>query len=157
LSVIPKSDAFVIVLVSTVTVFTDLAIAVIVGVIVSALVFAWEHAKHVRVTRRKSKKRTHYDVDGPLFFGSTTEFLEQFQPRKDQDNVVIDFAKSRVCDHSGVEAIDGLAVRYQALGKTLHLLHLSPECTRLLEKAGGLVEVNVVEDPNYFVAMDELG
>jgi len=155
---IPRSDAFVLVLVSGITVATDLAIAVVVGVIVSALVFAWEHAKQVQVTRREnSKGSTVYSVRGPLFFGSITHFVEHFTPREDQDDVVIDFSASRVCDHSGLEAIDTLADRYVAAGKKLHLLHLSPECKKLLNKAGNLVEVNVIEDPNYFVAMDSLG
>lgn len=153
---VPKHDAFVLVLVSAVTVFTDLAVAVVVGVIVSALVFAWEHAKHVHVGRSEQEGSTYYQVDGPLFFGSTASFLEQFDAKSDLEDVVIDFAKSRVCDHSGLEAIDTLADRYENLGKTLHLLHLSPECKRLLKKAGDLVEVNVIEDPKYFVAADSL-
>lgn len=154
---VPKHDAFVLVLVSAVTVATDLAIAVVVGVIVSALVFAWEHAKHVLVERHQEKfGSTHYRVTGPLFFGSTTNFLEQFDAPSDLNDVVIDFVNSRVCDHSGLEAIDTLADRYESIGKTLHLLHLSPECKRLLKRAGNLVEVNVIEDPKYFVAADSL-
>ncbi|PCJ18846.1 MAG: sodium-independent anion transporter [Gammaproteobacteria bacterium] len=154
---VPKHDAFVLILVSGVTVATDLAIAVVVGVIVSALVFAWEHAKHVLVERHQEKfGSTHYQVTGPLFFGSTTDFLEQFDAPSDLNDVVIDFVNSRVCDHSGLEAIDTLADRYESLGKTLHLLHLSPECRKLLKRAGSLVEVNVIEDPKYFVASDTL-
>ena len=154
---VPKHDAFVLVLVSAVTVVTDLAIAVVVGVIVSALVFAWEHAKHVLVERNQEKfGSTHYRVTGPLFFGSTTNFLEQFDAASDLNDVVIDFVNSRVCDHSGLEAIDTLADRYESIGKTLHLLHLSPECKKLLKRAGNLVEVNVIEDPKYFVAADSL-
>ena len=154
---VPKHDAFVLVLVSAVTVATDLAIAVVVGVIVSALVFAWEHAKHVLVERHQEKfGSTHYRVTGPLFFGSTTNFLEQFDAPSDLNDVVIDFVNSRVCDHSGLDAIDTLADRYESIGKTLHLLHLSPECKRLLKRAGNLVEVNVIEDPKYFVAADSL-
>ncbi|MEH6548712.1 MAG: SulP family inorganic anion transporter [Pseudomonadales bacterium] len=155
---VPRSDAMVLVLVSGVTVATDLAIAVIVGVIVSALVFAWEHAKHVVVEAKEDHKgSTVYAVSGPLFFGSVTSFLEQFNPADANDDVVIDFAGSRVCDHSGLEAIDALAVRYLNAGKTLHLVHLSAECSTLLRKAGNLVEVNVIEDPKYFVAEDSLG
>lgn len=155
---VPKSDALVLVLVSGVTVATDLAVAVVVGVIVSALVFAWEHAKHINVeTREDHKGSTVYAVSGPLFFGSVTSFLEQFDPALANDDVVIDFAGSRVCDHSGLEAIDTLAERYLNTGKTLHLVHLSGECKRLLRKAGNLVEVNVIEDPKYFVAEDALG
>ncbi|KAA1189581.1 SulP family inorganic anion transporter [Pseudohalioglobus sediminis] len=155
---VPKSDAMVLVLVSAVTVATDLAMAVVVGVIVSALVFAWEHAKQVQVKAMEDHKgSTVYAVSGPLFFGSVTSFLEQFDPAAANDDVVIDFAESRVCDHSGLEAIDTLAERYLNAGKTLHLVHLSAECKQLLRKAGNLVEVNVIEDPKYFVAEDALG
>jgi SulP family sulfate permease len=154
---VPRSDALVLVLVSAVTVATDLAVAVIVGVIVSALVFAWEHAKHVLVESKEDHKgSTVYAVKGPLFFGSVTSFLEQFDPAKDNQDVVVDFAGSRVCDHSGLEAIDTLAERYLNSGKTLHLVHLSADCRTLLRKAGSLVEVNVIEDPKYFVAEDAL-
>ena len=152
---VPRQDAFVLVTVSAVTVFTDLAIAVIVGVIISALVFAWNHAKEVRVEKRENRYGSHYyTVHGPLFFGSTASFGEQFTPRDDNNDVIIDFADSRVADHSGIEAIDSLAMRYKKNGRTLHLIHLSPECKKLLKKAGDMVEVNVVEDPNYFVAVE---
>jgi SulP family sulfate permease len=155
---VPRSDAMILVLVSAVTVVTDLAVAVVVGVIVSALVFAWEHAKHITVEAREDHKgSTVYAVMGPLFFGSVTSFMEQFDLAEDRDDVVVDFARSRVCDHSGLEAIDTLAERYLNAGKTLHLVHLSDECRRLLRKAGSLVEVNVIEDPKYFVAEDTLG
>lgn len=154
---IPQTDAFVLVTVSVVTVLTDLAVAVLVGVIVSALVFAWQNAKRVRVRRSEKDGKAYYTVRGPLFFGSTTHFAEQFSARNDLDEVYVDFAESRVCDHSGLEVIDALAERYQRANKTLHLLHLSPECQALLKKAGDLVEVNVSEDPRYFVADDELG
>tara|TARA_B110000879_G_scaffold48358_1_gene68145 strand:+ start:6531 stop:8096 length:1566 start_codon:yes stop_codon:yes gene_type:complete len=154
---VPRSDAMILVMVSAVTVFTDLAVAVIVGVIVSAVVFAWEHAKYIRVEAREDHKgSTVYAVTGPLFFGSVTSFLERFDPQADNDDVVIDFARSRVADHSGLEAIDTLAERYLNAGKTLHLVHLSDECRILLKKAGNMVEVNVIEDPKYFVAEDSL-
>jgi SulP family sulfate permease len=153
---IPKSDAFVLVLVSGVTVATDLAIAVIVGVICSALVFAWKHAKHTQVTHEDISGSRIYYLRGPIFFGSVQNFLELFDPSQDPDDVIIDFQRSRVADHSGLEAIDTLADRYIKAGKQLHLRHLSPECTRLLAKAGDLVEVNVIEDPDYKVATDEL-
>ncbi|WP_461538129.1 SulP family inorganic anion transporter [Spongorhabdus nitratireducens] len=153
---VPKGDAFVLVLVSVVTVLTDLAIAVIVGVIVSALVFAWEHAKHIMVERSENEEgSTVYRVRGPLFFGSTANFMEQFTPREDNDDVIIDFAGSRVCDHSGLEAIDSLAERYLNNGKKVHFLHLSQDCRQLVQKAGSLIEVNVVEDPKYFVATNK--
>ena len=155
---VPRSDALVLVLVSAVTVATDLAVAVVAGVIVSALVFAWEHAKHILVEVREDHKgSTVYAVTGPLFFGSVTSFLEHFDPAQDNDDVVIDFARSRVADHSGLEAIDTLAERYLSVGKTLRLVHLSEECRKLLRRAGSLVEVNVIEDPRYFVADDALG
>jgi len=155
---VPRTDAMVLVLVSGVTVATDLAVAVVVGVIVSALVFAWEHAKYIRIEAREDHKgSTVYAVTGPLFFGSVTSFLEHFDPAQDNDDVVIDFARSRVADHSGLEAIDTLAERYLNAGKTLHLVHLSADCRRVLRKAGSLVEVNVIEDPRYFVADDVLG
>ena len=155
---VPRTDALVLVLVSAVTVATDLAVAVVVGVIVSALAFAWEHAKYIRIEARQDHKgSTVYAVTGPLFFGSVTSFLERFAPQQDNDDVVIDFARSRVADHSGLEAIDTLAERYLSAGKTLHLVHLSDECRRLLRRAGNLVEVNVIEDPKYFVADDVLG
>jgi len=154
---VPRSDALILVMVSGVTVLTDLAVAVVVGVIVSALVFAWEHAKFIRIEAREDHKgSTVYAVTGPLFFGSVTSFLERFDPQFDNDDVVIDFARSRVADHSGLEAIDTLAERYLNAGKTLHLVHLSDECRKLLTKAGSLVEVNVIEDPKYFVAEDSL-
>jgi len=154
---VPRSDALILVTVSGVTVATDLAVAVVVGVIISALVFAWEHAKHIRIDAREDHKgSTVYAVTGPLFFGSVTSFLESFDPKADNDDVVIDFARSRVADHSGLDAIDTLAERYENAGKTLHLVHLSEECRLLLKKAGNLVEVNVIEDPKYFVAEDSL-
>jgi SulP family sulfate permease len=154
---VPRSDALVLILVSGVTVATDLAVAVVVGVIVSALVFAWEHAKYIRIDAMQDHKgSTVYAVTGPLFFGSVTSFLDRFDPAQDNDDVIIDFARSRVADHSGLEAIDTLADRYLAAGKTLHLVHLSDECRRLLTRARGLVEVNVIEDPQYFVADDAL-
>ncbi|MCB1645034.1 MAG: SulP family inorganic anion transporter, partial [Pseudomonadales bacterium] len=115
---VPRSDALVLILVSGVTVATDLAVAVVVGVIVSALVFAWEHAKHIRIDAMKDHKgSTVYAVTGPLFFGSVTSFLEHFDPTLDNDDVIIDFARSRVADHSGLEAIDSLAERYVNAGR----------------------------------------
>ncbi len=153
---IPKSDAFVLILVSGVTVATDLAIAVITGVIVSALVFAWEHAQHIRADIKEADGVKTYELHGPLFFGSTSYFLELFDPKNDPDNVVIEFKHSRVADHSGLEVIDTLAERYNQEGKTLSLKHLSPECRQLLTKAGNMVEVDVIEDPKYHVATDKL-
>jgi len=154
---VPKSDAIVIVLVSGVTVATDLAVAVLVGVIVSALVFAWKHAKNVHADQHTDGEgRRVYTLHGPLFFGSAKGFAELFDPRADPDDVIIDFQHARVADHSAIDAIDTLAERYLSLGKELHLRHLSPECRQLLRKAGNLVEVNVIEDPTYHVATDAL-
>jgi SulP family sulfate permease len=153
----PLKDAFVLILVSGVTVMTDLAIAVIVGVIVSALIFAWEHARHLHVVMRDDEDGSRvYELNGPLFFGCIREFRDFFDPANDPDDVVIEFRNSRVVDHSAIEAIDSLAERYRQAGKTLHLRHLSSDCRLLLRKAGDMVEVNVLEDPEYFVADDEL-
>ena len=155
---IPATDMFIIVLVSGVTVIADLAIAVVVGVIVSALVFAWKHAQHILVdTYEDDNGYKVYDLRGPVFFGSVANFKELFDIENDPEHVVIEFKRSRVSDHSGIEALDTLADKYQAVGKTLHLRHLSPECRKLLKRAGNLCEVNVMEDPNYRVASDELG
>jgi len=154
---IPKADAFIIVLVSGVTVVTDLAIAVVVGVIVSALVFAWEHAKHINVKSYIADNGSKvYELNGPLFFASVRNFQDLFSPKDDPSDVVIEFQNSKVVDHSAIEAIDSLAERYIREGKTLHLRHLSVECKDLLKKAGDLVEVNVIEDPKYHVADDRL-
>ncbi|PHS77265.1 MAG: sodium-independent anion transporter [Rhodospirillaceae bacterium] len=155
---IPRSDAFVLILVSGVTVVTDLAIAVVVGVIVSALVYAWGNA--TRITARIGENASGgkvYEIQGPLFFGSAQSFRDLFDPENDPDDVVVDFQLSRVADHSGLEAVDALAERYSRRNKTLHLIHLSPECRKLLHRAKDMVEVNVVEDPEYHVATDKLG
>lgn len=150
---VPRQDIFVGLLVAVVTVVTDLAIAVITGVIVSALVFAWEHARELRITRETHATGSRiYRIKGPLFFASTAQFAESFDFRHDPDDVILDFAESRVVDHSALEAIDNLAEKYRSVGKTLHLRHLSPECRTLLKKAGDLVEVNIQEDPLYHVA-----
>jgi len=154
---IPRTDAFVLVLVSAVTVFTDLAVAVVVGVIVSALAFAWEHARHINAKSYDDENGSRiYELNGPLFFGSVKSFLELFDPENDPDDVIIEFQNSRVADHSAIEAIDNLADKYIQAGKTLHLRHLSEDCRSLLKKAGDLVEVNVLEDPRYYVANDQL-
>ncbi len=154
---IPATDAFILVLVSAVTVFTDLAIAVVVGVIVSALVFTWEHAKHINIKTYDDERGSRvHELNGPLFFGSVKNFLELFNPEEEPGDVIIEFQNSRVADHSAIEAIDTLAERYIRAGKTLHLRHLSEECRQLLKKAGDLVEVNVMEDPRYRVADDQL-
>ncbi len=153
---IPKTDAFVLILVSGVTVATDLAMAVIIGVIVAALVFAWEHAQHIRADIKEADGVKTYELHGPLFFGSASYFLELFDPANDPKEVIIEFKYSRVADHSGLEIIDTLADRYKQLGKTLSLKHLSPECRQLLKTAGDMVEVDVIEDPTYHIASNKL-
>ncbi|RQW64207.1 SulP family inorganic anion transporter [Vibrio viridaestus] len=154
---VPRKDFFVILLVTIVTVFTDLAIAVFVGVIASALMFAWDHAKHISAkTETTENGQKVYLVRGPVFFGSTSHFLELFDAENDPNDVIIDFGLSRVADHSAIDAIETLAERYAALGKTLHLRHLSTDCHALLKKAGSLIEVNADEDPIYKVATDAL-
>ncbi|ARR49690.1 SulP family inorganic anion transporter [Photobacterium damselae subsp. damselae] len=155
---VPKHDFFTIILVTCVTIAADLAVAVLVGVIYSALVFAWNHAKRIYASTHTDENGTKiYRVNGPLFFGSAAHFLELFDAKNDSNNIIIDFAQSRVADHSAIEAIDTIAERYANQGKTLHIKHLSPECRSLLKKAGNLVEVNMLEDPTYKVATDTLG
>jgi len=152
---IPKSDAFVILLVSIVTVVThNLALAVILGVIVSALVFAWKSAHHVhRETEIREDGSKVYYIHGPLFFGSIQDFNNEFSPSEDPDVVVVDMMDSRVWDHSGLEAIQKLAARYRANGKMLKLQHISRNCQQLLETAGSMVDVIVLDDdPIYIVA-----
>lgn len=153
-----KEDAFVLFLVTAVTVAADLAIAVVVGVIVSALVFAWKHARHIEVRTHIDKDGWKvYDLDGPLFFGSVSHFKELFDVANDPEDVVIDFNQSRIWDSSGIDALDSLADKYEEQGKKLHIRHISTECRGLLRKAGKYVEMNVNEDPRYRVATDELG
>ncbi|SDH69927.1 sulfate permease, SulP family [Vibrio xiamenensis] len=154
---VPKQDFFVIVLVTVVTVMTDLAIAVGVGVIASALMFAWDHAKHIYASSAIDEDGAKvYKINGPIFFGSAANFLELFDAQNDPQDVIVDFASSRVADHSAIDAIETLAERYSAVGKTLHLRHLSQDCRALLHKAGSLVEINLKEDPSYKVATDVL-
>lgn len=154
----PRSDVFVMVLVAGYTVFMhDLASAVILGVIVSALVFAWQHATHIGADSKYNEFGSRiYQVHGPLFFASVASFKDMFDVNEDPDDVVIDFYYSRVYDQSGLEAINWLAEKYEGCGKRLHLTHLSPECRKLMDKAGDLVEVNLSEDPQYHVATDRL-
>ncbi|MDX8406404.1 MAG: SulP family inorganic anion transporter [Mariprofundus sp.] len=156
LNKVPVEDSMVGALVAIVTVFTDLATAVIIGVIATALVFAWKQARHIYVLAEDSNNNRIYRLHGPLFFASAHRFGELFNPENDPDNVYIDFAMSRIADHSAIEAIDNLAARYKSAGKQLHLIHLSPECCKLLTTAADLVEVNFKEDPNYHIADDKL-
>ncbi|QDT64302.1 SulP family inorganic anion transporter [Calycomorphotria hydatis] len=154
----PRSDMFIMVLVTAYTVFMhDLASAVILGVIVSALVFAWQHATHMGADVSYNEYGSKiYQLHGPLFFASVASFKEMFTIEEDPDDVVIDFYYTRVYDQSGLEAINALAEKYDTLGKRLHLRHLSQECRTLLDRAGEFVEINLSEDPHYHVATDRL-
>jgi SulP family sulfate permease len=154
---VPKEDAFIIVLVSGMTVAFDLAVAVLVGVVASAMVFAWQKSQHISARSGISGdgKRV-YSLDGPLFFGSISSFRELFHPHTDPEEVVVDFRNCRVYGHAALDAIDRLSERYTKLGKRLTLVHLSSDCRQLLKKAGDLVRVDVNEDPHYHLAVDEL-
>lgn len=153
---IPLTDVFVLILVSTVTVFFDLAIAVISGVIVSALVFSWENAKRIRARKRFKPDGTKiYEIWGPLFFGSISAFNQKFDIKQDPDTIEIDFIESRVSDHSAIEAIFNLVKKYHNAGKSIKLKHLSQDCKLLLYKSSPLfkdVIVEAVDDPRYHLA-----
>lgn len=151
---IPLSDTFVIILVTIVTVATDLATAVIVGVIVSALVYSWQNATLIHAVTRETAEGTKvYAIQGPLFFGSAAGFIELFEPKSDPVAVIVDFMDSRVADQSALQAIEDIAANYESEGKTVQLRHLSPECHRLLNRAGQLV-VAADDDPDYGLAVD---
>jgi SulP family sulfate permease len=154
----PKSDVLVMVLVTFVTVVLhNLALAVLVGVIISALVFAYENAKMIRARKHIDENGVkYYEIYGPLFFGSVQTFSEKFDVLNDPDEVVVDFAESRIADMSGIEAVNKLTERYSKQGKKVHLKHLSADSRRLLKKADAIIEVNILEDPDYKVAVDEL-
>ncbi|MFG6560262.1 SulP family inorganic anion transporter [Sulfitobacter sp. 1A15299] len=153
---VPLIDAFVIILVTVVTVMEDLAVAVVVGVIVSALAYAWNNARRIHATTRESvteKGAKVYEVHGPLFFGSSDGFAELFDVENDPQVVIVDFADSRVVDQSALQAIEAMAAKYEAAGKRLQLRHLSRDCHRLLNKAGHLM-VDSDDDPDYELAVD---
>ena len=152
----PKSDVLVMVLVTAVTaVLHNLALAVVVGVIIAALVFAWDNAKRIRARKRIDEEGVkHYEIYGPLFFGSVTVFNEKFDVLNDPEEVVIDFAESRVVDMSAIEALNKITERYQKVGKKVHLKHLSKDCQKLLSDADAIIDVNVMEDPRYKLALD---
>lgn len=154
----PISDVLVMIFVAGYTVLMhDLASAVILGVVISALVFTWNHATHMGADIKHNQYGSKiYQLHGPLFFASTSSFKELFEVAEDPDDVVIDFYYSRVYGQSGLEAINTLAEKYDANGKRLHLTHLSPECRRLLDKAGDLVNISVSEEPQYHVGSDRL-
>ncbi|MCK4860693.1 MAG: SulP family inorganic anion transporter [Rhodobacteraceae bacterium] len=153
---VPKSDALVILLVTAVTVAEDLATAVVVGVLVSAVVYAWNAAARIQIVARQSQSEEGalvYEIAGPLFFGSATSFVERFHPENDPEVVILDFMDSRVVDHSALQAIEDVAAKYQEAGKRLRLRHLTQDCHRLLSKAGQLM-VDMDDDPDYRVAVD---
>lgn len=158
LNKMPKSDILVMVLVTLVTIFLEnLALAVLVGVIISALVFAWDNAKRIRARKRIDAEGVkHYEIYGPLFFGSTTVFNNKFDVLNDPEEIVIDFSESRVVDMSAIETLNKLTARYLKQGKKLHLKHLSKDCRKLLDNADKIIDVNIIEDPTYKVMRDEV-
>ena len=142
------------VLVTVVTVMSDLAIAVIVGVIVSALAYAWNNATRIHARSNFTPEGARvYQIEGPLFFGSIEGFSELFNPKDDPDLVIVDFMNSRIVDQSALQAVEALASKYQVLGKTLQLRHLSRDCHQLLNRAGQLM-VDSDDDPSYGIAVD---
>jgi sulfate permease, SulP family len=153
---IPLQDALIIVVVTIVTVATDLAIAVVTGVLMAALIFAWETAKNIRADIIETPKHKTYHLHGLVFFASSTAFKALFHVKTDPDNIVIDFQHARVSDHSAIDAIKHIVNQYAALNKTIHLKHLSAECRTLLGKASSFVDIDLLEDPNYHVASDAL-
>jgi SulP family sulfate permease len=154
----PKSDIFVMVVVTLVTaVLHNLALAVIIGVIIAALVFAWDNAKRIRARKSIDEQGIkHYEIYGPLFFGSVTVFNEKFDILNDPEEIIIDFRESRVVDMSAIEALNKITERYMRVGKKVHLRHLSPDCQKLLKNADKIIDVNVLEDPNYKVLVDKV-
>jgi len=154
----PKSDIFVMVTVTLVTIFLhNLALAVVVGVIIAALVFAWDNAKRIRARKFIDENGVkHYEIFGPLFFGSVTAFNEKFEIFDDPDEVIIDFKESRIVDMSAIEALNKITERYLKVGKKVHLKFLSNDCQKLLKNADKLIEVNVLEDPKYKVVVDNI-
>ena len=154
----PKSDIFVMITVTLVTVFLhNLALAVILGVVIAALVFAWDNAKRIRARKSIDAQGVkYYEIYGPLFFGSITAFNEKFDVVNDPQEVIIDFKESRVVDMSAIEALNKITERYLKMEKKLHLRHLSKDCQILLKNADKIIDINVLEDPNYKVVVDEI-
>ena len=155
---VPFHDVLVMLVVTFITIFFhNLALAVLVGVIISALVFAWENSKRIRARKHIDENGAkHYEIYGPLFFGSTTVFNEKFDPLNDPKEVIIDFKESKVVDHSAIEALNKLTERYLKRGKKLHLKHLSRDCRRLLHHSAKIIDVNILEDPTYKIVSDKL-
>lgn len=154
----PMTDVIVMVVVTLVTVFLhNLALAVLIGVIISALKFAWENAKRIRARKHIDENGVkHYEIYGPLFFGSISVFNSKFDVQNDPEEVIIDFSESTIVDMSAIEALNQLTDRYQKAGKTIHLRHLSPDCQKLLKNADKIIEINVKEDPTYHVVSDSI-
>lgn len=154
----PPSDIFVMVVVTAITaILHNLALAVLIGVIIAALVFAWDNAKRIRARKHTDEDGVkHYEIYGPLFFGSVSVFNDKFDVQNDPEEVIIDFRESRVVDMSAIEALNKITERYQKAGKRVHLQHLSPDCRKLLKNADKIIDVNVMEDPNYKLVVDRI-
>lgn len=154
----PVSDIIVMVLVTLVTaVLHNLALAVLIGVIIAALVFAWDNAKRIRARKHIDEHGIkHYEIYGPLFFGSVSMFNSKFDIQNDPEEIIIDFAESRVVDMSAIEALNKITERYQKVGKKVHLRHLSKDCVRLLKNADEIIDINVMEDPTYKLVVDKI-
>lgn len=154
----PVSDIIVMVLVTLVTaVLHNLALAVLIGVIIAALVFAWDNAKRIRARKHIDENGIkHYEIYGPLFFGSVSMFNSKFDIQNDPEEIIIDFAESRVVDMSAIEALNKITERYQKVGKRVHLRHLSKDCVRLLKNADEIIDINVMEDPTYKLVVDKV-
>jgi len=153
----PTSDVVVMVLVTLITAIThNLAVAVLLGVVISALAYSWENAKRIRARKHVDEDGIkHYEIYGPLFFGSTTNFSSKFDVQNDPEEVIIDFAESRVADMSAIEALNKITERYHKVGKKVHLKHLSKDCVQLLDNAEAIIDVNVMEDPRYKLPIDK--
>lgn len=153
----PKSDVFVMIIVTLITILMhNLALAVLIGVLISALIFAWENAKRIRARKFIDENGIkHYEIFGPLFFGSTTAFAEKFDVQNDPNEVIIDFAESRIADMSAIDAVNKITKRYADVNKTVHLKHLSTDCVDLLKNAQAIIDVNILEDPTYKVLSEK--
>ncbi|PIF44388.1 SulP family sulfate permease [Chryseobacterium sp. 52] len=149
----PKSDIFVGIVVALITiVLHNLALAVLIGVVIAALVFAWDNAKRIRARKSTDENGVrHYEIYGPLFFGSVTAFMDKFDPMNDPEEVVVDFRESRIVDMSAIDALDKLSKKYSQQNKKLYLRHLSEDCRKMLKNAEAVIEVNIQEDPTYKV------
>lgn len=154
----PKSDILVTIVVASITIiFHNLAYAVLIGIIISALVFAWESAKRIRARKFVDENGVkHYEIFGPLFFGSVANFNEKFDTTNDPETIMISFKESRISDMSGIEAVDVLTKKYAERGKKVILTHLSEDSRKLLENASAVIQVNIAEDPNYKIPSDLL-